>query len=201
MNVFPNIDAGRTPPLAGRRAFIGGVFPDNPSRNGRKINYVFGAHPLAGSAARAFVFVNDRQTFGTHADGIKGTGPGARPQAQAADGAHFHAAAEQCHRPAIIQTVIHIFRIRIFDPEITARQGDIRFKSFDLNAHNSGNGFGHFLTGGHTGIGGRCTGNDSLCVRAATRQPAPASVGTRQLFFDRQNLGININVKNLGCDG
>jgi hypothetical protein len=147
------------------------------------------------------MLVDDRQTFGAHPDSIERAGLSARSQAQAADGAHFHAAAKQSHRPAIIKAVVDIFRICFLNPKITAWQGNIRFNSFDLNTHNSGNGFGHFFTGGHTRIGCRCTGDDGLGIGAATRQPATASVGAGQFFFDRQNLGINIYVKNLGCDG
>jgi hypothetical protein len=40
--------------------------------------------------------------------------------------------------------------MRFLDTKITARQGDVRFNRFDFNAHNAGNGFGHFRPGSHT---------------------------------------------------
>ena len=129
--------------------------------------------------------MHDWHTCRSHPNRIERRGPGASPQAQADDGADFLADAQQCHRAAVIQTVIDIFRIRILNPEITARQGDIRFDSFDLNTHYAGNGFSHFRTGGHACIGCRKTGNDGLRILAATRQPAAASIGAGQLFFNR----------------
>ena len=62
-------------------------------------------------------------------------------------------AAQQRNRATVIQSVINIFRVGIRHTEKASRPGNVRLPGLDLNPHDFGDGFSHFRTGRHAGIG------------------------------------------------
>ena len=156
---------------------------------------MFGTDTLTRPAAGALDFIDHRQPFRPHKNGIKRARLSAGAQSQAADGTHFHTPAEQGYGAAVIKAIVNIFQIGILCAEIAAWPRDIRLLGLNFDPHDFCDGFGDFDSSGHARIGRCYSRHDRLGIRAATRQPATASVRTRQFALNRFDLGINIDIK------
>ncbi len=200
-DVFPDVDTGGAFPLAGRRAFIFGVFPEDTAGDGRKGDDMLRAYPLTGAAARAFHRIHDRKVVGPHHDGVKGTRPGAAAQPEASDGADLHAAAQKGNRAAVAHSVINIFEIRILGAEITSRPGDVRLLGLDRNPQNRGNGLGDLDARGHARVGSGLARHDGLGIGRTSGISASAAVGAGKYALHGFDRRIHPDVKDLGCNG
>jgi hypothetical protein len=120
------------------------------------------------------------------------------PRPRAADIANLHSTGEQGGCPAVVQAVVRVFDVRIGHTIGASGQGDIRLLGLHTDAEDAGDGQGHIVTGGHAGIGRGLARHDGFSIGAAAGQAAAAAVGPGQGIFDGYNLGIHVNVKNLG---
>jgi len=127
-----------------------GIFADDTPRDRRHGDDVLGADPLTRTAAGTALFIDYRQSFWPHGNGIKRAGFDATTEAQATDRADLHAAAQVGSSTAVAQASVNIFKVGILHPVGASESGNIRFFGFNGYTHNGSNRFRHFRPGRHT---------------------------------------------------
>ncbi len=197
-DIFPDVDPGRTGPLAGGGTLLHRVFAHDAPGNGGQGDDMLRADALTDPTAGATLRIHDGKPFRAHVNGVERAGARAGSETDTANGAHLHAAAQHGGGAAISEAMVDEPGVGLTNPEITPRPRDVGFHTLHRDAQKIGDGLDHLRAGRHAGVRCGFAGDDRLGVGGTARHAAAAAVRTGQSRGDRLDLRVNIDIEELG---